>query len=133
MSYYDRYLNINVLEGKVLTEVIRGHNEIIFKCKDGTSYKMYHEQDCCESVYIHDIVGDLNCLLNSPILVAEDVSDETDEPDSTKGIVDYDEEPYTWTFYKINTIVDNVTISWYGSSNGYYSEGVDFVEITKKH
>lgn len=33
-------------------------------------YIMYHEQSCCESVWLDEIHGDLDWLVNSPILKA---------------------------------------------------------------
>lgn len=111
------------LVGKTITEINNiDDRELIFTTDNDDQYKMYHFQDCCESVYIEDIVGDLDDLLNTPILEAR-----VDQPDE-EPLSPY-EESYTWTFYNIRTIKGSVTIRWYGSSNGYYSESVDFDKI----
>lgn len=124
---------IKDLVGKTLTEIKKTNDEIIFICNDNTSYKMYHSQECCESVSIEDIVGDLEDLIGTPILVAEENS--SNEP-TAEQIAEKEEEKleegddsFTWTFYKFATIKGYVDIRWYGSSNGYYSESVDFIQI----
>lgn len=126
MSYLDRYCNISVLKDKVLKEIQRSDNVIAFTTVDGESYKMCHEQDCCESVYIESIVGDLNDLVGEPILKAEEAENLFDMIKKADREVNEDES-YTWTFYKLATRKGYVDIRWYGSSNGYYSEGVSFI------
>lgn len=118
------------LAGKTLTEIHISSNddEIIFVCSDGTRYFMYHDQDCCESVIIEDICGDINCLLNTPITMAEDISNECDNG----PLCEWDES-YTWTWYKLATVKGYVTIRWYGESNGYYSESVQFARLPSEN
>jgi hypothetical protein len=124
MSYFDKYCNVDVLKGKTLSKVSGtvGDGEITFVTTDGDRYRMYHEQDCCESVSVEDIVGDLQDLVGSEILVAEEVDGESP--------VDFEAyESHTWTFYKFATHKGYVDIRWLGSSNGYYSESVSFVKV----
>lgn len=94
--------------------------ELIFVLTNGSRYKLYHSQDCCEYVFIKDIAGDLTDLVGAPLVMAEEVS-------NLKGFDDYDPgDSHTWTFYKLATAKGYVTIAWLGVSNGYYSERVDF-------
>jgi hypothetical protein len=95
---------------------INKENDVLnLYCTDGKLYSLKHDQDCCETVGIEDINGDLNDLLETPILMADEVSnkDETGHYESA-----------TWTFYKLATIKGYITIRWLGTSNGYYSESV---------
>lgn len=120
------------LKGKTLTNIEVGDNTIDFYVGDTEHYRLYHNQDCCESVYIEDINGDVENLIGSPILVAEEMSDSYDSYEPAEGdrapLSEYDES-YTWTFYKLATIKGSVDIRFYGTSNGYYSESVDFVDL----
>lgn len=115
------------LKGKTLIRIDREHNELRFFAKDGSEYRMYHEQDCCETVYIDDINGDLDDLVGSPILLAEEVSN--DDFISEYAKTEDASESYTWTFYRFATVKGYVDIRWYGGSNGYYSENVDFERV----
>lgn len=123
------YNDVSELLGKTLVSILQqsGNGDTInFTLDTGEEYVMYHSQDCCENVEIDDINGNLDDLLGSPLLVAEEVN-------STDPEFDYHREnyaeSYTWTFYKFATIKGSVDIRWYGSSNGYYSEHVSFGRV----
>lgn len=104
-----------------------GDDEIVFLAEDGSAYKLFHVQDCCETVTIEDVCGDLRDLEGSPVIVAEEVIS-TENPDDAP-VSEY-QDSFTWTFYKIDTEKGGVTIRWYGESNGYYSESVDFERVS---
>lgn len=121
-------MDINMLIGETLTKVegCKGGELITFTTEDGRVYQLCHHQDCCESVYVDDICGDLADLVGSPIILAEESTSNT----NPMGIPPREyEESFTWTFYRLATLKGYVTIKWYGTSNGYYSESVDFEEV----
>lgn len=111
-------MNFEDLKGKVLTSCVNNGDEIVFTVSDDEVYKLYHSQDCCESVYVESIVGNLEDLVGTEILMAEEASE--DDPEAECG---------AWTFYKLATIKGYVDIRWYGRSNGYYSIGVNFDKV----
>lgn len=131
MGRWDRTeVDIGTLVGKTLIDVQgceEGSDEVTFVTDDGKSYRMYHYQDCCESVSINDIVGDVQDLIGYEILRASEDSNEADgtEQDGYGSSIDHG----TWTFYNIRTVKGAVTLRWLGQSNGYYSESVSFEEV----
>lgn len=117
----NEYPQFSDLVGKTMLSVSNiADEEIVFECDDGSVYKLYHSQDCCECVTVEDICGDLVDLIGTPILSAEEATSET--PPEGSEVCDVD----LWTFYKLRTIKGSVDIRWHGSSNGYYSMAVDF-------
>ncbi len=109
---------------------------------EGEEYLMYHQQECCESVYLADIVGDITDIIGHPILRAEKVTSSKykNRFEDNEEILPYpqnvpqveirdDNSVWTWTFYKLSTIRGSVTLRWIGLSNGYYSEDVGIYHL----
>jgi len=119
---------LSKIEGKDKTNLRLGDEEIVFTTIDGEVYKLFYEHDCCAICDIVDIVGEIDDLIGTPILLAEVVTNENENPPGV-DISEYNRESFTWSFYKLATIKGFVTISWYGSSNGYYNEKVTFIKI----
>jgi len=114
------------LIGGVFTSVENKEDEeLVFTREDGAVFKFWHMQECCESVLIEDIDGPLDVLVGSPIVMAEEVMHEQDTNPAGMPSKEY-QDSFTWTFYKFATAKGSVTVRWYGESNGYYSEQVDF-------
>ncbi len=103
------------LIGKTLTEVEYVEDEIRLLTTEGDKFTLVYLPDCCASCNITDVAGDLQDLVGTPIVMAEEVDNLTDDNET-------EDESYTWTFMKFRTAKGDVTITWYGSSNGYYSE-----------
>ncbi len=109
------------LRGRVLFKVEQlGNDELRFYLTEDHYVRMHHNQDCCESVTIEDIVGDLEDLVGTPLLVVEERVSHNED-----GTEEMYADSYTWTYYSFRTIKGSVDIRWYGSSNGYYSESVN--------
>ena len=108
----------------------RGEDALVMETDDGMVYTFAHSRDCCESVTINDITGDLSNLVGSPITLAEESSQDGREA----GLAfpsEYTPDSSTWTFYKFATIKGYVDVRFFGESNGYYSEGV-YLSVKRK-
>ena len=113
------------MKGQVFTKVYvtDSKHEMIFE-NDEFIFTFYHEDDCCESVYVDDITGDLDDLVGKPLDIVEVARHEDTMPQGMD--LKKPEDSFTWTFYKFATIKGWVDVRWLGESNGYYSEEVDF-------
>ena len=118
--------NFSDLLGLTITacDLALGEESVNFETKEGRTFVMFHSQDCCEHVSVEDISGDMADVIGSPITMAE----ESESDENPEGVNPDYQDSFTWTFYRLGTAKGMVTIRWYGSSNGYYSEQVDFVE-----
>lgn len=131
MYYWNKDVELSELVGKKLTEV-RGieqySDEVRFFTECGEEYLFHHDQDCCESVRLEDFEAGHDDFVGATVLSAEEVS--SDGAKSPYEDSDW-EDSYTWTFYKIETDKGEIFMRWLGTSNGYYSESVDFVWANK--
>lgn len=115
-----RQTDLSCMVGKTFDRVTQdGCDSLMFHHEQG-AIEFYYEPDCCANCTIEDVAGDLNDLVGSPILMAELVTSYTNPPDRP----DNTDDSFTWSFYKFATAKGYVTVRWYGSSNGYYSEEV---------
>jgi len=112
----------DIMEGvtfnKVEKIVIDGDEQLVFSTDAGYKVIFYHDQDCCEHVYIEDICGDLNDLVGEPLIVARSSCNHVHHEEEENGSI-------TWTFYTFRTVKGTVDVRWFGTSNGYYSERVN--------
>ena len=123
----ETYRAFSDLKDKTLVKIVgmeKDSEEVTFYCSNGDIYRMFHNQDCCETVYLEDMCGNPENLIGNPILKAEEIIDDHGSHKNDASV--------TWTFYHLATINGYVTLRWYGGSNGYYSESVDFVQIMQR-
>lgn len=128
-------ITVSDLIGKTLFHIERSKDhkdEVLTFYGHGFAYKMFssennHGNDV--EVIIDDIIGDLDDLINSPILVAELVTSQHDDPNPLLPPKKDNRGSWVWSFYKFATAKGYVDIKWWGTSNGYYSERVCFMRI----
>lgn len=108
----------------------KGSERIELRSSDRNKLVLWHERDCCENVSVEQVDGDPDDLIDSPLLMCEEISGETLGADPNRdpdGKVERGrgDSTFTWTYYKFATVKGYVTVRWFGSSNGYYAEDVD--------
>lgn len=116
---------LNEFVGKKVESIVgmeKDSDTITFKFADGSAYEMYHDQDCCEQVWLEDVDGDVSDLIGQTLSMAEETIEYPE--------VELHNDSETWTYYKFATVKGYVNLRWIGASNGYYSESVDIRKLS---
>lgn len=112
-------ISIDSLKGEVLAHIDTFDDVILLTTISGREIRIYHRQDCCESVSIVGTEGQLKDLVGKVIVDAKH------EEQQVSG--DYDSVTFSELTFRTS---DTTVISrWRGESNGYYSESVDLEEV----
>jgi hypothetical protein len=119
-------MNADDLVGETLAyiDVDPDGYQILLTTESGRKIKIYHDQNCCESVQIIGTDGEWRSVIGKPLVLVEHNEHQGDGPP-------YDDAE-SWTYTDLVFRVNDATVisKWVGESNGYYSESVDLCEIT---
>lgn len=109
----------DLVKGKTILEVVglkKQEESVVLKLHDNSELEFYHEQNCCENVWLEDFEFSGTRIVGATILDIILVSEKQEDNDWGSK---------TWTFYKVQTNKGELFMRWCGESNGYYSEDID--------
>ena len=113
---YPFSIDISDLKGMTITAVVYNQDEESLLIHLNTHVlEMLHYQDCCETVYLADVVGNFEDLIGYPLLEVSESIVNTESEDMSS----------TASYYNFKTLKSSVQLRWVGESNGYYSETID--------
>lgn len=113
---YNRVISIKQLKGMTITAVVyKEDNESLLIHLNTHVLEMIHHQDCCETVYLADVIGSFEDLIGYPLL----------EVSESVVCIPTRCESATASYYNFKTVKASVQLRWIGESNGFYSETVD--------
>lgn len=112
------------LKGQIIKSITKNRIDNFIIKTETKKYVLFHGQDCCEYVRLEKEFGNLDLVLNSPIILAEE--DNPFDPDWYK---DYGDSSHTWSKYRLETINGYYEMWFLGESNGYYAEDMRFEEL----
>jgi hypothetical protein len=111
-------MEIEKLELKTVTKIFAEDDMVFFNTTDG-EYKIFHEQDCCESVRL---INDYQFPITPFFIIGIDIHEENIENEYEVQVI---------TTISFETDRGDFTLVWDGSSDGYYGVSVDLYKETK--
>ena len=113
---YSQAINIEQIKGMTITAVVyKETDESLLIHLNTHVLEMLHHQDCCETVYLADVVGSFEDLIGYPLLEVSESTVNTNSEDMSSAA----------SYYNFKTVKASVQLRWVGESNGYYSETVN--------
>ena len=113
---YSQAINIEQIKGMTITAVVyKESGESLLIHLNTHVLEMLHHQDCCESVYLADVVGSFEDLIGYPLIEVSESTVDIGNSDISS----------TASYYNFKTIKASIQLRWVGESNGFYSETVD--------
>ncbi len=102
--------------GKIIIAIeILNEDHVKISFEDGCVIEQYHEDDCCEQVWVSQVDSDPQRFIGADAYwIKEKVTDCEEQSDDS----------CTATFYTLATSKGYLDWRWQGESNGYYSESV---------
>ena len=107
------------LKGQYIDKIVikgKGEEACVYFYMLDLIYELRHYQECCESVELVDVCGDVEDFSNNIIRRAE----------CNTRDVDTEDGELTYSFYRLDSDKGSLVLRWTGESNGYYSQEVDF-------
>ncbi len=126
-GYLTKTMDVDQLDlvNETLTHIDVAKDEVLLTTKSGRQIRLYHSQDCGESVLLEDIEGNIFSLIGATLRQCE-TQIEKNQPPEPKW-----QSSWTRTKFIFSTDSDTVILKWIGESNGYYSESVDIQEVVR--
>lgn len=119
---------IKIMKGLIFNKIQQGNesSNLLTIENDWVEIVFKPEEEYSSDINLEDVVGDLNDLLDTPILIAE--SSEVDKFETGDEYSDHS----TATFYKLATKKGYVDMRFYGTGGAMYSTSV-LVDFNLKH
>lgn len=115
--------NLPILNTRILS-IESDTEEVRIVLADGRNVRLYHCQDCCESVEIAQIDGDLQRLVGHELQAAYMTYEEKDP--AGMDWCDRLDVCLAHNFLHLRSHAGDVCVRWDGWQSGYYSDSITF-------
>jgi hypothetical protein len=107
------------LVGRKIKSISVHPYEVHFELDKGERYRLYHSQDCCETVGVNGVFGDISSIVGGDVTQAiEEVFSDHDPEGYVREEKEYRDYSYTWSIFKLVTTYGKLEIRFWGNPTG---------------